>query len=390
MKLIHLACLLLWFTTTTHAEGIEFFDGTWEEALAKAEAEEKLIFVDAYAKWCGPCKKMAASTFKDASVAELFNQNFISMKIDMEESMGRTFGQTYSVSAYPTLFFIMPNGEVAKKSVGFKDVAKLTNLGNSVLGSADFSGKYKAKYDEGSRDFETVMDYVKSLNKAGKPSLKIANDYLLSDHCMTAQQYDQFIFEAVSEADSKLFDLCIDNKSSLVSTFGQEAYEDNLLKAAQKTTRKAIDNEYSELIDEAVTKLKPINKSLSEQYRIESYLEYTASYKDWENYQKYYKTYDKKYTKNNPEASKRLVALTSKHFEDKADGQNMIISNLSKIVEAEPTEKGYLHLIQTLHQYGKTDEAINVGNDAISILKAKDIATKKLEGFIKYLQNSKQ
>lgn len=390
MKFIYSCCLLLLVTSVSVAEGIEFFDGSWEDALAKAKAEEKLIFVDAYAKWCGPCKKMAASTFKDESVGTFFNDNFVSMKIDMEESLGRTFGQTYAVSAYPTLFFIMPNGEVAKKAVGFKDVDKLMDLGNTVLGTADFSGKYKEKYDDGDRDFQTVLDYVMSLNKAGKPSLKIANDYLASDHGMTAEQQNKFLFESVSEADSKLFDLCIENKSSLISAFGEEAYEEKLYQAAKKTTKKAIDNEYSELIDEAVKKLKPINKSLSEKYRLESYLDYSASYKDWTGYQEYYKAYSKKYTKNNVSANMRLVELTSRHFSDKPEGQAIIIENLKTAVEAEPSEKGYLELLQTMHKFGKVSEALNLGKDAVELLKAKDITVHRLEGFINYLESSKQ
>lgn len=38
--------------------GIQFFNGTWEEALALAEKESKPIFLDVYAVWCGPCKAL--------------------------------------------------------------------------------------------------------------------------------------------------------------------------------------------------------------------------------------------------------------------------------------------------------------------------------------------
>ena len=67
------------------AQGIEFFKGTWEEALAEASAKEKLIFVDAYAVWCGPCKRMAKNVFTQDKVGEFFNKNFVNMKIDMEK-----------------------------------------------------------------------------------------------------------------------------------------------------------------------------------------------------------------------------------------------------------------------------------------------------------------
>ncbi len=44
---------------------IEFFHGTWQEGLQEAKKTGKPIFVDAYAKWCGPCKRMAKTTFMD-------------------------------------------------------------------------------------------------------------------------------------------------------------------------------------------------------------------------------------------------------------------------------------------------------------------------------------
>ncbi len=65
--------------------GIVFFNGTWKQALNKAKADKKIIFLDAYASWCGPCKVMARKTFRDASVAKFYNKNFINIAMDMEK-----------------------------------------------------------------------------------------------------------------------------------------------------------------------------------------------------------------------------------------------------------------------------------------------------------------
>ena len=60
----------------TEAQGIEFEHGTWAEALAKAQKEDKMIFVDGYAVWCGPCKMLAKNIFPQESVGKFFNENF--------------------------------------------------------------------------------------------------------------------------------------------------------------------------------------------------------------------------------------------------------------------------------------------------------------------------
>ena len=90
----------------TAATGIEFDHLTFEEAKAKALEENKLIFIDAYTSWCGPCKRMAANVFTNEAVGAYFNENFINLKIDMEKGEGPAIGRKYRVAGYPTLLFV--------------------------------------------------------------------------------------------------------------------------------------------------------------------------------------------------------------------------------------------------------------------------------------------
>lgn len=101
-------------------EGIQFMDISFADALKKAKKEKKLIFVDAYAVWCGPCKWMEANTFRDKEVGEAFNKNFINLKIDMEKGEGPELARKYNVRAYPTLFLIDGEGNVVKRILGAK------------------------------------------------------------------------------------------------------------------------------------------------------------------------------------------------------------------------------------------------------------------------------
>ena len=70
--------LSLFFGLQIHANaGITFFEGTYEEALELAKSERKIILIDAYASWCGPCKVMAKNVFTQAEVGDFYNNNFI-------------------------------------------------------------------------------------------------------------------------------------------------------------------------------------------------------------------------------------------------------------------------------------------------------------------------
>lgn len=64
---------------------MKFEEPDFKTVLAKAEKENKLVFFDAYAVWCGPCKLMVKNIFPLETVGDFYNANFINVKIDMEK-----------------------------------------------------------------------------------------------------------------------------------------------------------------------------------------------------------------------------------------------------------------------------------------------------------------
>lgn len=107
--------------------GIKFQDLSFQEALDKAADENKLVFLDCFTTWCGPCKWLDANTFKDKTVGDYFNEKFISIKIDMEKGEGKDLMKRYQVTAFPTLLLLDPQGNEVKRMMGAMDSAKLLN-----------------------------------------------------------------------------------------------------------------------------------------------------------------------------------------------------------------------------------------------------------------------
>jgi thiol:disulfide interchange protein len=123
--------------TGNSTEGILFFKGTWTDALKKAKKENKMIFLDAYANWCGPCKKMKSNTFSDKSVADFYNKYFINVAKDMENGEGKSLAKIFEVEAYPTLIFLNSNGFIIEKTLGFKDPGAFLKIGKNVLSRSE-------------------------------------------------------------------------------------------------------------------------------------------------------------------------------------------------------------------------------------------------------------
>ncbi len=129
---------------TTKPTEIEWMD--FETAVNRNEKEPKFIFVDVYTHWCGWCKKMDATTFKDPKVVQYFNENVYAVKMDAESKTPIAYkGHLYEYkqvnqrAGYNTLAISLLDSRMSfpsfvilnKKSVkvgtliGYQDVSKL-------------------------------------------------------------------------------------------------------------------------------------------------------------------------------------------------------------------------------------------------------------------------
>lgn len=113
-------------------EGIVFSHDSFAGLQQKAAAGGRLLFVDCYTSWCGPCRSMANNVFTRKEVGAYFNSRFVCAKINMEKGEGVELGKRYQVSAYPTLLFLDATGKVLKKVVGYKTPEQLLELAAEV------------------------------------------------------------------------------------------------------------------------------------------------------------------------------------------------------------------------------------------------------------------
>ncbi len=118
-----MALLALFATTTLSAQnkGVDFQQGTFKELLAKAGDENKYLFVDVYATWCGPCKYMSGRVFTQEKVGDYFNKTFVNAKFDAERGEGIEIARKYKVQGYPTFLILNAEGKELGRIVGGDD-----------------------------------------------------------------------------------------------------------------------------------------------------------------------------------------------------------------------------------------------------------------------------
>lgn len=114
-------------------KGIQFFQGTWEQALQKAKDENKIIFLDIYATWCGPCKLLDRRTFSDLSVGTYYNAHFINISLNGEEGEGAVLAGKYAIRGYPTLLFLDKRGSLIWQDAGYRGPKDFIETGKAAL-----------------------------------------------------------------------------------------------------------------------------------------------------------------------------------------------------------------------------------------------------------------
>lgn len=117
----------------SNSSHIVFIENSWDEALKQAAQQNKYIFVDCYATWCGPCMMLKNRTFTDNKAAEFYNANFINVSLDMEKGRGPELAQQWQLRAYPTLIIFDSKGKPVLGTVGFLNASELIRFGREAL-----------------------------------------------------------------------------------------------------------------------------------------------------------------------------------------------------------------------------------------------------------------
>lgn len=183
MKKTFLSTLLIVLQSAVWAQGTVFLENRpLAEILAKAKTEGKLVFVDCYTTWCGPCKRMAAEVFPQQQVGDYMNPLFVSAKLDMEKGEGPSLGRQWDVNAYPTYVVLNAEGQVQFNVVGYLEPRKLID---TLAYELTHSGPTEAerRYQAGERQPELVLTYIRELEKKRKSRLlaQVVADYC-NDH----------------------------------------------------------------------------------------------------------------------------------------------------------------------------------------------------------------
>ena len=294
-KILYLLIILSFSSYGSVNKGIEFKEGSWSEIMNEAKKQNKLIFIDIYTTWCGPCKMMSAKVFTVNIIGEKFNESFVNFKIDAEKGEGIELAKKYAIAAYPTYLFVNGNGDLVYRAMGAMPAEKFIVEADKAL----FAGKTFKSSDElekefkaGKRDPEFLYEYMKRISLNGGENVALLDEYLKA---IPASQYKTekvlaLIAENIGTIESKAFIILRDALDRYLNmTVSQQKYVLNgLSKAKRNTFKKAVDSRDKALLERLIDSVRATSYSEvgfeaeEKQFR----LEYAKITRDGENFKK--------------------------------------------------------------------------------------------------------
>ena len=207
-------------------ESINFEKGTFKEILAKAKKEKKLVFMDAFAVWCGPCKLMEKNIFTLPSVSEYYNANFINARFDMEKGEGQEIAMKYGVRSYPTFLFLNGDGEVVMKNYGYMGEKDFLTIAQEANQPKYRNSSNKELFEKGESNPEFLLNmmslYAQSdyelAKKASERYFKVKNNQPL-----TKDELGMLLYFIKSPSDPN-YQIFVAKKQEITTLMSEDIY----------------------------------------------------------------------------------------------------------------------------------------------------------------------
>ena len=200
---------------------------SWENIKAEARTTGKLIFVDCYATWCMPCRKMDLNIFTIDSVGEYLNDKYVCVRVQMDTSkndddfvkswyaIAHEIQSKHKVLAFPSYLFFSPDGEILHRDMGYKKAHDFLCLARDAVDPQKEYFVLLRRYRQGYTDYQTMPYLAQLSRKIDENSLadSIASVYIdhyllkLGEGALYTKENIEFLvsFDGLIETNKKSF-----------------------------------------------------------------------------------------------------------------------------------------------------------------------------------------
>ncbi|MCP4312190.1 MAG: thioredoxin [Bacteroidetes bacterium] len=261
--------LALSFAAFSQVEFIEVVTaGDLEAAQKKADDGMLMMFVDVYASWCGPCKKMDAEVYADEAVAEYMNKHFVNVRMDGETDFGRKYAAEQQLQGYPSMYIFSDEGDPVSSLVGYKPAAELLPYLDKLVVNYKVLEGYRGEVENGTITVEDYADYISLVREMGneEEAENLAGDYIRMKIGDELRDGDIRVVAFYMDLEDSWWPLFTTETERIKRVLGKE-YVPALQTIYNSTLVKALEQENIVLISRMANELAPLLEMEMEESR---------------------------------------------------------------------------------------------------------------------------
>lgn len=233
---------------------IQFQELPFKDIIAKAKKEKKLVFIDAYAAWCGPCKMMEKNVFTQKSVSDYYNTNFINARFDMEKGEGRDIAAKFGVRSYPTYLFLNGEGELVSRNTGYMEESLFVAMAQDINSLGNKKGSLKERFTRGEKDPEFLINIMKLNSSTDYDFAKKASERYFENKKkteeMTKDEIGLLLYFIKSSEDAN-YNVFVSRKAEIIKFLPEETYNEfNAQLRLAKVVEQSIDDKNKKINDD--------------------------------------------------------------------------------------------------------------------------------------------
>ena len=362
---------------------ITFEHAAFKEIKAKALKENKLIFIDAYTTWCGPCKQMAKNVFTNDTVADYYNKNFINAKIDMEKGEGIEIAKLYEVKCYPNLLFVDGKGNLIHRVAGSMSPASFIELGQDAKNPEKCFSYFSKNYEANKTNSDFLSKYIYAKDGTCLEIGDLLKYYfaLQTDEQLTSEENWKMIKSFTNSLESQEFQFLIKNKERYDNLYSAAEVDEKLKDIYRNVLYSVIAQKSfdEKKYNETKAKIFSYNTPDTKQIIFESDLNLAARTKNWTNYEKLAINYvDIYYSKD-----ANMLNNISWNFYEQVTSKEGLVKAVEWSKTACAIETSYANLdthAAVLFKLGDKESALSAANKAIELAKMDNLTAEDYQG----------
>ncbi|MGG1921502.1 thioredoxin fold domain-containing protein [Chryseobacterium cucumeris] len=345
-------------------EAIQFQELPFKDIIAKAKKEKKLVFIDAYASWCGPCKMMEKNVFTQKSVSDYYNTNFINARFDMEKGEGRDIASKFGVRSYPTYLFLNGEGELVSRNTGYMEESLFVAMAQDINSPGNKKGSLKDRFAGGEKDPEFLINIMKlNANSDYEFAKKASERYFQNKKKTEELSKDEigFLLYFVKSSEDINYPVFASRKAEIIKFLPEETYNefDAQLKLG-KIVEQSIDDKNKKINDDYFMKAAEplVGKEAAVKKLNQTKLSYYEQNSNFPEYEKAALDYYKNSDAFDPNELLRAAWIFADHVKTPSSLKKATEWAEKSVMRSETSENTYI-LAKLYHLTGNKEMAKN-------------------------------